>query len=186
MVQRRAVPIYSDDETQRRLEDGFGYCFVAPAGSSYPPFLTRRRIAAGRPFTIDRPGGPIAIEPIDQQHGEIRSLGFRIGSLAYSCDFNDLPPAARETLDGLDIWVLGALRPKPHPSHCSLQEALGWIERLKPRRAILTHMTADLDYRSLRSELPAGVEPAYDGLAIEFEGGAGHAAGEERAASLGS
>jgi phosphoribosyl 1,2-cyclic phosphate phosphodiesterase len=186
MVLRRPIPIYSDDETQRRLDDGFGYCFAAPAGSPYPPFLSRRRIAAGRPFTIDGPGGPIAIEPFDQQHGDIRSLGFRIGSLAYSCDFNDLPGAAQEALEGVEIWVLGALRPKPHPSHCSLDEALAWVERLRPRRAILTHMTADLDYASLRRDLPAGVDPAFDGLSVEFDGDPAQRAGGERAASLGS
>ncbi|MGD9740208.1 MAG: MBL fold metallo-hydrolase [Bauldia sp.] len=165
---RRTVPIYSDDATQQRLEEGFGYCFRAPPGSTYPPFLSRTRITPGVPFTIDGPGGPVAILPFDQIHGDIRSLGLRVGPIAYSCDFNDLPPESVATLGGLDVWILDALRERPHPSHCSVQEALAFVERLKPRRGIFTHMTNELDYRSLHRSLPANVEPAYDGMSFEL------------------
>ena len=184
MVLKRPIAIYSDDATQQRLDEGFGYCFAAPDGSAYPPFLVRHRIAAARPFSVNGPGGRIVIEPVDQQHGETRSLGFRIGPVAYSCDFNDLPADTVRQLHGIDTWVLGALRPKPHPSHCSVDEALAWVERLTPRRAIFTHMTADLDYATLRRELPAGVEPAYDGLSFEFDADAGQIADEGHLASL--
>ena len=168
MITRQPVTIYSDDATQHRLDDGFGYCFAAPPGSPYPPFLLRRRIRAGEPFTIDGPGGPVTLAPLDQVHGDIRSLGFRIGPLAYSCDFNDLPAETVTSLGGLEFWILGALRYKPHPSHCSLDEALEWTRRIRPRRAVLTHMTNELDYATLRHELPAGVEPAYDGISFDF------------------
>jgi phosphoribosyl 1,2-cyclic phosphate phosphodiesterase len=185
MTLRRPITIYSDDTTQQRLDEGFGYCFAAPEGSPYPPFLLRRRIAAVDRFTVTGPGGPIAIEPLDQEHGESRSLGFRIGPVAYSCDFNDLPPETARRLAGIETWVLGALRPKPHPSHCSVDEAKAWVARIAPRRAIFTHMTADLDYATLSRDLPPGVEPAYDGLAFEFDVEVAQRAPERQTASPG-
>lgn len=169
MAMRKAIPIYSDDQTQRRLDEGFGYCFKAPEGSPYPPFLVRHRIDPSEPFTVDGPGGAIELTPFVQVHGDIRSLGFRVGSLAYSCDFNDLPSQTLALLDGLDVWILDGLRRRPHPSHCSVDEALAWVDRIKPRRAILTHMTNELDYQTLRQELPDNVEPAYDGMIIDLD-----------------
>lgn len=169
MVQRRRVPVYTDDDTQQRLDDGFGYCFASPAGSAYPPFLTRHRITAGTPFRIDGPGGSIDLLPFAQTHGDIVSIGLRVGGIAYSCDFNDVPEQSLPALADLDLWILDALRYRPHPSHCSLEQALGWIATIKPRRAILTHMTNDLDYNELAGSLPDHIRPAYDGIAFEYE-----------------
>jgi phosphoribosyl 1,2-cyclic phosphate phosphodiesterase len=104
--------------------------------------------------------------PYLQEHGDIPSLGFRFGSFAYSADLKNLPEASVALLADLDVWVVDALRYTPHPSHFSLEEALAWIERLKPRRAILTNLHSDLDYDALRSRLPAHVEPAFDGMTI--------------------
>ena len=84
--------------------------------------------------------------------------------MAYSCDLSGLPPDSVTALEGLDVWIIDALRDKPHPSHLSVSEALDWIESLKPKRAILTNLHTDLDYDELRSRLPSHVEPAYDGL----------------------
>ena len=106
--------------------------------------------------------------PILQAHGDIDSLGFRFGGLAYSCDLKDLPPQSVEALGGLEIWIVDALRYRPHPSHWSVDEALAWIERLKPGRAILTNLHSDLDYETLRAELPSHVEPAFDGMVVEL------------------
>ncbi len=169
MTMRHPIPIYSDDATQHRLNEGFGYCFRAPVGSSYPPFLTRHRVEPGAPIVIDGAGGAVTLTPFAQIHGDIGSIGYRVGGVAYSCDFNDMPAASLPMLEGLDLWVLDALRERPHPSHCSLGEALQWIERMHPRHAALTHMTNELDYRTLHRDLPATVEPAYDGLTFEFE-----------------
>ena len=168
MSSRKPIPVFTDDATQARLEEGFSYCFRAPAGSSYPAFLKRNRIVAGAPFTIDGAGGPIELLPLDQVHGDIRSLGFRVGPVAYSCDFNDLPDETILALSGLDLWIVDALRRRPHPSHCSLDDAKHWIERLGPDTALLTHMTNELDYRTLRQELPERIAPAHDGLTVEF------------------
>ena len=167
---RRRVDVYVDAVTSELLHARFGYCFSTPPGSEYPPILNEHRLAAGRAVTIDGEGGPIATLPYLQAHGEISTLGFRFGSLAYSCDLSNLPAESATALSGLDVWILDALRYKPHPSHLSLSEALDWVARLKPARAILTNLHADLDYDVLRRELPPNVEPAFDGMQITADG----------------
>jgi phosphoribosyl 1,2-cyclic phosphate phosphodiesterase len=165
---RRRVDIFADDATMARLHEAFGYCFATPPGSEYPPIVNAHRIAAGEPVTIEGQGGPLTALPVRQIHGRITSLGFRIGGLAYSPDVSDLDDEAEYRFQGLDVWILDALRHTPHPSHFSLDEALGWVERLEPKRAVLTHMHVDLDYETLRRSLPEHVEPAYDGMRIEL------------------
>jgi phosphoribosyl 1,2-cyclic phosphate phosphodiesterase len=169
---RRRIDVYLDEPTFRVLYLRFGYCFVTPPGSNYPPILNEHRISAGQPVTIEGQGGPITVRPFLQDHGDIASLGFRFGDVAYSSDLRDLPPESIAALSGLDLWIVDALRYKPHPSHFSVAEALAWIKRIAPRRAILTNLSADLDYEELRSRLPSGAEPAYDGLSIEFSAAA--------------
>lgn len=164
----RRVDIHADEPTMARLREGFGYCFETPPGSDYPPLVEAHLIEAGRHVTIGGPGGSIEAFPVRQQHGRISSLGFRMGTLAYSPDVSGLDELAAASLTGLDVWIVDALRYTPHPSHFSLPETLDWIERLRPKRAILTHMHIDLDYDTLRRTLPAGVEPAYDGMVLEL------------------
>ena len=164
--QRRRIDVYLDEPTSGSLHRRFGYCFETPSGSSYPPILREHRLEAGCPIAIDGPGGVIEALPILQQHGDIFSLGFRFGPLAYSCDLNGLPPDSIEALAGLDTWIVDALRYTPHPSHWSLEETLQWIAGIKPRRAILTNMHVDLDYEAMRGKLPPNVEPAYDGMCL--------------------
>jgi phosphoribosyl 1,2-cyclic phosphate phosphodiesterase len=125
------------------------------------------QISAPGPIIIDGPSGPIEAIPVPQEHGEIGSLGFRFAGLAYSPDLSGLPESSIALLEGLDVWIVDALRFTGHPSHFSVKDALRWIERLAPKRAILTHMTTDLDYEALRRELPAHIEPAYDGMVVE-------------------
>jgi phosphoribosyl 1,2-cyclic phosphate phosphodiesterase len=91
-------------------------------------------------------------------------LGFRFGGVAYSADIKALPPDSLAALAGLDVWIVDALRLAPHPSHMNLDEALHWIGRVAPKRSILTNLHADLDYEALRSRLPLGVEPGFDGM----------------------
>src|SRR5262249_14185815 len=111
--------------------------------------------------------------PIPQEHAAIPSLGFRFGRLAYSCDLIRLPAESLAALAGLDVWIVDALRYRPHPSHLSVDEALALIEVLKPRRAILTNLHSELDYDELRARLPPHVEPAYDTLSVELADVAG-------------
>jgi phosphoribosyl 1,2-cyclic phosphate phosphodiesterase len=166
---RRRLDVYMDEPTSRDVIGRFGYCFQSPPGSDYPPIATEHRIAPGRPVAIHGEGGAIMALPVLQQHGPIPSLGFRFGNLAYSCDLSGLPDESLAALEGLDVWIVDALRYTPHPSHFNLAEALTWIGRVKPARAILTNLHSDLDYEVLRRELPANVEPAFDGLRLELK-----------------
>jgi phosphoribosyl 1,2-cyclic phosphate phosphodiesterase len=165
---RRPVDVYLDDTTARGVQEKFRYCFETPPGSEYPAIVSAHRIMAGRQLAIEGEGGPIDVLPVLQDHGDIPSLGFRFGGLAYSCDINGLPEESIAALAGLDVWIVDALRETPHPSHFSVSDALTWIERVKPKRAILTNLHAELDYEVLRARLPANVEPAYDGMRIEL------------------
>ncbi len=166
---RERVTIWADALTSDRLHEGFGYCFQTPEGSTYPPILEEQRITASVPFTIRGKGGAIELLPFEQIHGKIRSLGFRIGTLAYSSDVSDLDERAISHLDGLDVWIVDALQYREHPSHFSLGQTLDWIDRLKPNKAILTHMHTPLDYDTVQAETPDSVEPAYDGMQIILE-----------------
>jgi phosphoribosyl 1,2-cyclic phosphate phosphodiesterase len=163
---RRRVDVYLDELTSDVIGKRFGYCFATPPGSNYPPILNEHRLSAGHGVTIEGEGGPITALPFLQDHGDIPSLGFRFGGLAYSSDLVDLPDASVAALAGIDIWIVDALRYRPHPSHFSLEQALAWIDRIKPKHAILTNMHTDLDYAELKSRLPPYVEPAYDGMRI--------------------
>ncbi len=168
LAQRQRIPIHADRPTLDRLKDGFGYCFETPPGSSYPPIVDENVIAHDMPLGIDGAGGPVTLEPLAQIHGDIISLGFRIGNFAYCSDVSDFPEDTADRLRDLDLLVIGALQHRTHPSHLSLGQALDWIERLRPRRALLTHMHIPLDYRETLDATPRHVEPAYDGLAVEF------------------
>jgi phosphoribosyl 1,2-cyclic phosphate phosphodiesterase len=165
---RRRVDVYLDERTSRTMRARFDYCFRAPPGSEYPPIVTEHRLVPGAPLNIAGEGGSIVALPILQEHGDIPSLGFRFGALAYSCDLSGLPAESIASLAGLDVWIVDALRYRPHPSHFSVDDALAWIERIKPGRAILTNLHSDLDYAELRAKLPPHVEPAVDGLTLEL------------------
>ena len=165
--QRARIPTWMDDATWRRLEHRFGYIFHSTGG--YPAIGELRSMPGlGVRFEVDGPAGPIPVVAFDQEHGEIRSLGFRFGSIAYSPDVNGLPEEAFAALAGVDTWIVDALRYTWHPTHANLEQTLGWIDRVKPRRAILTNMHIDLDFNQLASELPPSVEPAFDGLSLEL------------------
>ena len=167
-IMKRRIPVWFDAPTRDSLIGRFGYVFDGK-GNGYPPILKGNLIEGPSPIEIHGGAGAILAQPVVQQHGDIESLGFRFKNVAYSPDVSGISDASAAMLEGLDVWVVDALRHVPHPSHFSLKEALAWIERLKPKRAILTHLLGDLDYDTLLRELPAGVEPAYDGMTVEFE-----------------
>jgi phosphoribosyl 1,2-cyclic phosphate phosphodiesterase len=156
-----AIDAWADQRTMSVLLKRFGYCFSSEAAGLYNPIYKPRLIEG--PFEI----GPISITPFYQDHGTIPSLGFRFGPIAYANDVVRLDEMALQAMAGVEILVLDAMRYKPHPTHANVEQALAWIGRLKPRRAVLTNLHVDLDYQTLRRELPAGVEPAYDGLVLE-------------------
>ena len=163
---RRRVDVYADAVTQARLHQSFDYCFAAPPGSPYPPILTAKRLDPGHEITVEGDGGTLTFTPFIQEHGNIASMGFRIGNFAYSCDLSGIPEESEAAVSGLDTWVLDALRYTPHPSHLSLEQSLALIEKHKPARAVLTNLHVDLDYDVLAGETPAHVTPAHDGLEI--------------------
>lgn len=164
---RRRVDVYFDKRTGDLLRNRFAYCFESPPGSNYPPILEGNRIAPGEEVRIAGAGGELVVTPFLQNHGDMDTLGFRFGDVAYSPDVKSIPPESYPYLDGLEVWIVDALRYTDHPSHYTLDEALAAIAQVKPKRAVLTHMHIDLDYETLRRELPEGVEPAYDGMVLE-------------------
>ena len=164
--QRRRVPIWADESTMAMLKRKFSYCFETAAGSDYPPIVMPNLIEPGQEVAITGAGGTIPVTPFEVHHGNIEALGFRFGNTAYTPDLNGIPVASVPYLSGLDLWIVDALKRTPHPSHFCLEDTLRAIARFKPRRAILTNMHIDMDYDTLRAELPAGVEPAYDGLKL--------------------
>lgn len=159
LIMRRQIEAWGDQMTLDRLQAKFHYCFEGNTG--YPAIIKAQLIPG--PFRI----GDIPIDPIEQDHGTIPSLGFRFGDIAYNNDLVRLPERAFEQLAGVKVWIVDALRYLPHPTHTHVAQTLEWIVRIKPERAILTNMHVDLDYRRLAAELPPGVEPAYDGMVIE-------------------
>ena len=166
---RRRIPFYADEATSAGLNARFGYCFRSPSGSQYPPLVEERRIVVGSVVTLDGPGGTLEAMPFDMEHGDTHALGFRFGGVAYAPDVSTMPEASVAMLGGLDLLILDALRYTPHPTHFSVSDALALIARVQPRRAVLTNLHTDLDYERLRSELPDGIEPAYDGMVLEAE-----------------
>jgi phosphoribosyl 1,2-cyclic phosphate phosphodiesterase len=161
------LPIYCTDEVEEVIRAAFAYAFH-PGGEGLPagvlPKLEFRQIDE-RPFDVlgER------VTPIPLSHGRFNVFGFRIGNVAYCTDVSAIPERSYALLEGLDVFVIDALRPtKPHPSHFSLDEALSAIARVKPRQAYLTHMSHTMDYDVLVKSLPPGVAPAHDGLSFRF------------------
>jgi phosphoribosyl 1,2-cyclic phosphate phosphodiesterase len=165
------IHTHMDQATHATMIRRFGYVFEGEEG--YPAICEARRLPPhGVGFVVDGPSGPVPVVTFDQDHGAIRSVGYRFGGVAYSSDLVDLDEAAFAALAGLDVWIVDALRYRPHPTHAHLDRTLEWIARVRPKRAILTNMHIDLDYAKLAAELPAGVEPAYDGLRLTHQLGA--------------
>jgi phosphoribosyl 1,2-cyclic phosphate phosphodiesterase len=167
--QRRRIPVYLNHSTGKDVLLRFSYCFVAPPGSDYPPILDNHSIEAGESRTIEGKGGAVTLSAFILRHGNIPALGYRIGDAAYTPDVSDIPPESWPHLRDLDLWIIDGLRYAGHPSHFSVNDALSWIDRFKPRRAVITNMHSDLDYEVLRQSLPPTVIPAYDGMRLTLE-----------------
>lgn len=166
--QRARIPCWMDAATDATMMRRFGYIFEGEGG--YPAICDRHRIPAhGSQWEVAGPSGAVPVTTFEQDHGGVRSVGYRFGDVAYSSDVVGLDETAFEALADLDVWIVDALRYRPHPTHAHLDLALEWIARVKPRRAILTNLHIDMDFQQLCRELPAGVEPAYDGLSFQHE-----------------
>ncbi|OOY15502.1 MBL fold metallo-hydrolase [Thioclava sp. DLFJ4-1] len=165
---RTRLPVWADADTEAALLDRFAYAFVQPSDSNYKPICELKSIHRERPFQITGAGGSIEFQPFRVEHGNIDALGFRIGGLAYLPDVSDIPDEAWAYLEGLDCWVLDALRRTPHPTHAHLARALEWIERAQPASAVLTNMHIDLDHDTVAEETPDHIRPAHDGMVLDF------------------
>lgn len=162
------IPLYCEAAVEESIRRVFYYAFADPAGHSHrfaAPRLSFRRIEPGQEFDLLG----LKILPLRLHHGQLAILGFRIGDVAFCTDVSTIPAETREQLQNLDTLIIDALRQEPHPTHLSVDQAVKWAARLKPRRTILTHMSHDLDYDQLRRDLPDGVEPGYDGLRIPLK-----------------
>jgi phosphoribosyl 1,2-cyclic phosphate phosphodiesterase len=159
---RRAIPLFADAKTLTEIGRRFGYVLEPPLepGRFHKPTLEPHEIRG--PFEI----AGIPVIPFAQNHGFSTTLGLRIGGFAYSTDVTELDDAAFAAVEGVELWIVDCLRREPHPTHSHLAKTLSWIARVRPRRAVLTHMDQSLDYRELSAELPPGVEPGWDGLVI--------------------
>ncbi|WP_138379999.1 MBL fold metallo-hydrolase [Luteithermobacter gelatinilyticus] len=158
---KKRVDVYAGPETRAVLKRRFDYIFTSQGG--YPAIANMHEIETS-PFRI----GAIDIQPFLQNHGNTTSYGFRLNKVAYSTDFNVIPEESHKYLHNLDLWVVDALRPEPHPTHTHLERTLDYIKLFKPKRAVLTHMTWDMDYATLKKQLPGHIEPAYDGMVINL------------------
>jgi phosphoribosyl 1,2-cyclic phosphate phosphodiesterase len=163
-----ALDLFGTYSTLTELKTRFDYAFRPPT----PPGFFRPALAA-RPVTpgevVEMAGFEVRV--LRQDHKVMETLGFRIGRFAYCTDVVTFPEESLAALDGLDTWVVGCIGRRPHPVHAHLETVLGWVERLRPRRTVLTHMTNDLDWAWMRANLPRGVEAGHDGMRLELSGG---------------
>ena len=165
----KRIPVWMDEATAQTIKTRFKYCFEELKNSGYPSILEDCRIEDPlTPLQISGEGGTVDVIPFGQQHGRIRSLGYRIGNMVYSSDVSELPEESLGYIEGVDVWIVDALRLTPHPTHFHLEKTLEHIERLKVKKAYLTNLHIDMDYAILLKNLPDHIRPSYDGLEINL------------------
>ncbi|MBL4616457.1 MAG: MBL fold metallo-hydrolase [Robiginitomaculum sp.] len=164
----KKIPTFVDSVTRKTLLRRFDYAFQQSENSAYPAIMKAVDMPLlGESFDIKGQGGSISVIPFQLEHGpNVQALGFRFDSVVYTPDVSDIPDVSVDVINGCDVWIIDALRPEPHPTHFHLNQALSWIDRLKPKKAVLTNMHISMDYQMLREQLPANVIPAYDGMEI--------------------
>ena len=162
---RKRIPAWMDVATRDALVPRFPYIFESMEG--YPAILDLSEIPEhGAHWAVDGAGGPVPVVTFDQGHGPIRSVGYRVGSVAYSSDIDALDDAAFEALAGCSLWIVDALRWTIHPTHSHVDQTLEWIARSGVERAVLTNLHIDLDYNALSALLPTNVEVGFDGWSV--------------------
>lgn len=165
MRQGAALDVYGAAGTIAELQRRFDYIFdgtPAQPGTSKPE-LVGHTLEPDRETEI----AGMTVRPLPLPHGDRTVLGFRVGPIAYLTDVKAIPPAALARLAGLELLVLNALLPRPHPLHLSIPEAVAAAQQIGARQTFLTHLTHDAPHAELAARLPAGIAPAYDGLVIE-------------------
>ena len=163
---RNRINVWADKSTQNDLIERFKYAFVQPAESPYPPILNLNTLEGDT--VVKGEGGSITFNPFQVKHGNMTALGFRIGPLVYLPDVSEMSKKAWDEVSKAKCWILDALRRSPHPSHSHLENSLKWIKKSGIEKAVLTNMHVDLDYETLMNETPKNVEPAFDGMVLDF------------------
>ena len=161
------IPVYGERYVTERLRQRMPYCFTERL---YPgvPRIPLHPVAPGEPFVVPgRDGGTARVLPLRVMHGQLPILGYRIGGMAWITDMLTLSEASYPLLEGLDVLVMNALRPAPHPTHQSLSEALEQVRRIRPRETYLVHMSHHMGlHAEVDATLPPHVHLAYDGLEV--------------------
>jgi phosphoribosyl 1,2-cyclic phosphate phosphodiesterase len=163
LKQGGVVPVYASAETETTLRRQFAYIFDDTSTESSVPGVEMRRIDG--PFEIFG----LRFTPVAANHGTQPVLGFRFGGAAYLTDFSSVPEPSKQLLQGLDDFILDALRYTPHPMHSNVAQSLALVAELKPKRAWFTHICHDLGHTEANAKLPEGVQLAYDGLKFEVQ-----------------
>lgn len=166
-----AIPLYCEDNVQQAIRETFQYAFTDPATHSHHFAAPRLR------FESLQPGQPLQLMgadvlPIRLHHGKLPILGYRIGNVAFCTDVSTIPAESRQLLQDVDVLILDCLRDEPHPTHMSVDQAIRTARKLNAKRTVLTHMSHEIEYRTLLEQLPDGIEPGYDGLQIPIQSGA--------------
>jgi phosphoribosyl 1,2-cyclic phosphate phosphodiesterase len=159
------LPLYADEPTAGVLRQVFSYTFSPDATYPMRARVQLQKLEGTDAVEIDG----ARFQRIPLVHGEQEVAGFRFGSAAYLTDMSRIPETSLPLLEGLEVVILDALRPQPHPSHATIAESLQWVERMAPRRAWFTHMSHEVDHGPTENSFPAGVRLSYDGLRIPFE-----------------
>jgi len=160
--QQAPLPIYADARCMETLRQIFAYIFDGTYKYGGVVKLDPRLIEG--PFDL----WGLQFVPVPVLHGDLPVLGFRFGNAAYVTDFSTIPGSSVPLLEGLDLLILDALRHKPHPTHCNVEQSLALVERLNPRRALFTHIAHELGHEETNAQLPPHVRLAYDGLNVEL------------------
>jgi phosphoribosyl 1,2-cyclic phosphate phosphodiesterase len=162
---QQQIQLHADAKTLQELRGKFPYFFTQPEGAEavYPLFFKFHELTL-QPFDIEG----IRVIPFQQNHGYSSSLGFRFPTFAYSTDVVSLSSEALALLEGIDLWLVDCMDRVPRPTHAHLELTLSWIEKIKPKKTLLIHMSQSMDFKALCRQLPLGVEPAYDGLTLNF------------------
>jgi phosphoribosyl 1,2-cyclic phosphate phosphodiesterase len=160
-VQKTPIPALAAPEATAALRRRFGYAISGFGSGVYSPILELNDISG------EGVAAGVPVVAFGQDHGFGPSTGFRIGRFGYCIDVVRLSDAAFEALDGIALWIVDCQQLEQHPTHSHLAQTLGWIERLRPQHAVLTHLGSRLDYDRLAAMLPPGVEPGYDGLVLD-------------------
>ena len=156
------TPVFSDQGTAAILERNFQYAFYSK-NKLYPAILSSNSFCGN--FSII--GCDLPIVPFKQGHGKTYSYGFRIGDFAYSTDVSELDDIAYDELVGVKLWIVDYVRYFKSPTHFAIDDTIAAILRIRPERAILTHMCHDINYELMSRILPQGLELAYDGMKLK-------------------